>query len=72
MHSALEIVAFSQRSKSTGMIALLEVALKALDEEGHGVIAIHVDTALALLKLEVAEHKVLTAAMYARRKDAVH
>jgi hypothetical protein len=72
MHSALEIVAFSHNSKSTGVIALLQVALRALDEEGRGVIAVHVDMALALLKLEDAEQKVQSAAMCARRKEAVH
>lgn len=72
MRSALEIVAFSHQTKTTGIIALLEVALKALDEEGRGVIAIHVDAALGLLRLEDAEDKIQSAATYARRKKVVH
>ena len=72
MRSALEIVAFSHNSKPAGVIALLEVALKALDEDRRAVIAIHVETALALLKLEQAEEMVQNAAMSARRKEAVH
>jgi hypothetical protein len=56
MRSALEIVAFSQGNKSLGVLALLDVALKALDEEGMPVIAIHVDLALALLHRVLEEH----------------
>ena len=49
MRSALEIVAFSQGAKAEGVLALLDVALKALDEEGLAMVAIHVDQARALL-----------------------
>lgn len=74
MRSALAIVAFSQGSKSEGIIALLEVALMTLDEEGRPTIAIHVDLALALLKMERAEEKVrLAASNRAKsRKPALH
>lgn len=52
MRSALEIVAFTQGNKPEGIIALLEVALQALDEEGMSSIAIHVDLALATLRVQ--------------------
>lgn len=54
MQSALEIVAFTQGSRSKGIAALLQVALRALDEEGMPGIAVHVDLALALLKSDCA------------------
>lgn len=52
MQSALEIVAFAQGRKSEGIAALLQVALRALDEEDMPSIAVHIDMALALLKAD--------------------
>lgn len=74
MRSALAIVAFSQGSKSEGIKALLEVALLTLDEEKLSGIAIHVDMALSLMKLDEAEEKVRRAASKRaeRRKHALH
>lgn len=74
MHSALEIVAFSHHSKREGVIALLAVALKALDEEGLSAIAVHVDLACALLKMDEAEIKVRRAASKRaeRHKEVMH
>lgn len=74
MRSALAIVAFSQGSKSEGIKALLEVALLTLDEEGLPEIAIHVDMALSIMKLDEAEEKVRRAASnrVKRRKLALH
>lgn len=54
MQSALEIVAFKQGCRAKGIAALLQVALRALDEEGMPGIAVHVDLALALLKADCA------------------
>ena len=74
MHSALEIVAFTHNSKSAGIGALLEVALKALDEEGFAVVAIHVDMALAVLRAEnqeIREQRKVPAEIV-RRKRLVH
>ena len=62
MRSALEIVAFSHGTPSEGITALLQVALEALHDEGMPAIAIHVDMALALLKMEAAEEEVRLSA----------
>ncbi len=49
MKSALEIVAFSSGCQPSGIVALLEVAIKALDNLGTHAAAAHADMALTLL-----------------------
>ncbi|HEX9806605.1 MAG TPA: hypothetical protein VGA34_06900 [Alteraurantiacibacter sp.] len=51
MHSALNIVAFSNNSRFEGIRALLETAVAELDKEGHQLAAAYTDLALAALLL---------------------
>lgn len=49
MKSALKIVAFGEGDANAAIVALLETALEALDQEGLKLAAVHVDWALAIL-----------------------
>lgn len=49
MNTALEIVAFANRSEIEGTVALLETALTALDRSGNHLCAALVDLALSRL-----------------------
>jgi hypothetical protein len=52
MLSALELVAFAQGCETTGTLALLEVARKALNRTGNRLAAAHLD--LAIIKVSEA------------------
>lgn len=52
MKSALSLVAFANNPKVSGIIALLEAALAALDDAGHQISAAYVDHALCQLREE--------------------
>lgn len=55
MKSALEIIAFSNRSQFDGTVALLEAALDALDRSGNHLPAALVDLALQRLLEDVSD-----------------
>lgn len=46
MKSALSIIAFSKSDPTSAIVALLEVALEALDRTGHALPAAYVDLGL--------------------------
>jgi len=46
MKSALELIAFSKGDRYLGTMLLLQVALKALDEDGQQMAAAYVDLAI--------------------------
>ena len=58
MKSALKLVAFARGNRADGIVALLEIALEALDKAGYAQAALSVDLALnqcvAALKAEDA------------------
>ena len=49
MKSALELIAFSKGDRYLGTMLLLQVALKALDEDGQQMAAAYVDLAITSL-----------------------
>lgn len=59
MKSALRIVAFANRDSTRGAIALLEVALEALDAERQFQAGAHVSHALHLLQRQVERSRSL-------------
>ena len=55
MKSALKIVAFSQGCEMSGISALAEVLIEALDKAGHGMSALHAQMALDTYIIRVSE-----------------
>ena len=55
MKSALQSVAFSQGCEFTGIMALLETALGALEESGSGIAAAYVDMAISAYAIQASE-----------------